>query len=141
MIQRIVILLMVIMATGCASRSVNIDSDIEQIPREIALDYLQTESTVFSPNFKCLYTKFGVGDIPYTELEFQVLQNMWGNQMIIMWKKGMAGTYTVGENPAWVCNPFEAGGWDAQDFTAEEVEAAINKTASALVSVGIKMVP
>ena len=130
-----------ILICSCAPRSVVIDKNLETIPKDIAIEYLQNESNSYSSNFKCLYSKFGVGGIPYSELEFQVLQNVWGNQMIILWKKGTAGTYTfMSENSAWVCNPIEAGGWDAKDYPKEEVDEALNKTASALVSVGVRMV-
>jgi len=133
---------MLFLTIGCATRSVKLDENIEQIPPEIALDYLQTESAKYSESFRCLYTKYGVKGIPYPELDVTIQQNMWGNWQVIMWRKGKAHTYTpLGvENTAWVCHPFFMGGMDGKDYTPEEIEHHLKKTVSAIVSLGVEIV-
>ena len=139
MIYRIAVLFSLITIVGCATHSVAIDPNVEMIPPDAAVEYLQSEGATLS-NLRCMYTRNGIDGIAYKDLEFQVLRNMWGNYVLTIWRKGGAGHYTFGKNKDFICMPIWAGGWDNFDLTNEQVKQVVDKTSTALISLGVQLV-
>jgi|GEM_PF-1842795 len=127
--------------SACSSKNVALDENLETIPKDIALEYLQNTSNTYTDD-RCLYTKNGVEGIPYSNLEFEALSNIWGNNYMILWTKGKKQRFTAGlqENTTWICTPLNIGGVGGYALSRKEGEEVFHRTASALTAMGTGMV-
>lgn len=74
--------------TGCLGYGLYAvpDENLEEMPREIALDYLRNESGKYVSNHPCIYTNTGVVGYAYDELVWE--QNPFGTPHIWLLGKG-----------------------------------------------------
>jgi len=112
-----------------------IAENVESIPREVALAYLQNESGRFADRHQCVYTNLGIGGTPYEELAYY--QNPYGEPFVFILEKD-------GPFPEWlhseeiVCFATALYITEQAKFTKEEIQEAINKTVSSLYSLGMR---
>jgi len=131
MTTKILQLILFFLLWGCA-HSVTIDPNLEAIPRELAIDYLQNESQKFSTAAHCVYTNTGINGFPYDELLYD--QGVDGHIRIYRKQGGTRSLW--GASPE--CNAIFYTMWEIGDYSSEELQVAVNKTCSALESLGVK---
>ncbi len=131
------LLLFPVLIFGCQSYSVTLDQNVETIPRELALEYLQGESLRFADFDACIYTNYGITGVPYAELEY-VVTPISNIPVIEIWKKGQYTSFTFDADGAFVCRAIMYNIWDDHDYTEAELQEGVNKTVSALESVGVR---
>lgn len=117
---------LVVAASGCGYK-VTIDDNLEHLPREVAIAYLQEESGKYNDDTaKCIYTSTGVNGNLYEDLYYE--QNVFGHALILLYHKDR----TRAECVSIFVSPYNS------EISREEAQAAINKTCSALESLGVK---
>jgi hypothetical protein len=138
MIKKISVLLLAVVLTGCVfPHKATIDENFESIPPEVALTFLQSdESAGMAGTPPCAYTRYGIMGRPYNQLEF-IVRNVWGSYSLEVWNRGTA-KLLLRDPDNLICRAIVAGGWDGLDYTAEQVDEMVNKTASALLSLGVE---
>jgi len=135
---RVVILALTLLLLAACGHSVKIDENLETIPKDIALNYLRYEGVKYASDGMCIYTHDGINGIPYSELEYIIGDD--GNSSIDVWRLGEAkqqffnvDVISIVCSPVWV-EAFGSG------LPPEEVEEAMNKSAAALSSLGVRRV-
>ena len=136
--KRFIVLFFMLGVLVACGHSVKVDQNLETIPREIALDYLRNEGVKFADGGLCIYTEGEINGIPYAELEYIIGND--GNSSIELYRLGEARQqfFNVDLEPI-VCSPVWVEAWGS-GFSTEEVDEAMNKTAAALSSLGVRRV-
>jgi len=138
-IKLIVSVAMVCLLSACAAHDPVIDQNLKTLPREIAVDYLQTEAGIFSDSDNCIYTNLGIEGIPYSELEYEVIGSM-PYSFVVVWKKGTRVAIAFHGDERVVCKPLFYNIWNEHPYTDEEYREAFNKICSALEALGTRRV-
>ncbi|WP_461210880.1 hypothetical protein [Desulfocurvus sp. DL9XJH121] len=133
--KSLLLLLVAALPGGCADRGtgLEIDSSHANMPRDVAISYLQNESVKFSPTMPCHFTNNGVLGVPYEDIVFYGHSGLERMIFIIPLYEGAksGGTY--------LCRAVEYNAWYS-DYGTDEYVDVMNKTVTALVSLGAREV-
>jgi len=135
MVHRIVWLSVLLVLFACAAKDPVIDEDLKNLPREIAVNYLQDEAGRFTDSDNCIYTNSGIEGIRYEELEYEVVGAI-SHSFVVVWKKGTRVAFSLGPDERVVCKPIFYNVWSEHSYTDEEYDEAFNKICSALEALG-----
>jgi len=126
---------MICFLSACATHEPVIDEDLKNMPREVAINYLQDEAGRFTDSDNCIYTNSGIEGIPYEELEYEIVGSI-PHSFVVVWKKGKRVAIAFHGDDRVVCKPIFYNVWSEHSYTDEEYEEAFDKICSAFEALG-----
>lgn len=127
-----VTLVLVMSLSGCMGlKTVQVDQNYETIPREVAVDFLKKQSVKLAELDGCIYSNRGVFGVPYTELSYEAIEQsaLLGGGVVALYINNKGTTNSL-------CAAAAYNIW-REDVTGEEFAAMVDKTVSALRSLGV----